>query len=572
MNKQELEQSLKIALDQKDRGELEALARQAISTYPDEPIGYAYLAEAILLQRPIPFEKAEYCLAKASQLAPTDNHYIAKFATLKTQQGETGIAQILWGKILRSEPNNLEALTARAQYCMYTTNDYNQAIKFFDQLLQHHTEHTKGYFYRAGAHFEMESYDKALQDYNHAVELSGGVEDMDALLLKLAIVRALNHTPEIISTYEAMLNIEPNSIFYHRELARVFVAEENHEKAAKHYGKTLELMEKPDPNIAYSLGQALIHNEQYEEALKAFDIFVKHSTSPELALLTQIDLLIKLNRLEEALDKIQQAKAITQDDYKKSQLILFHAEALSQLKRYTEAHDILAPAINNPGMNQSKGYTLLGIIYFGVGMEEQAYNFLKAASVKKSDKAVHFVRENLHHYSYDLQQKTLEENKAIIEKNSNSTFINTVKGKVWRFKDLLSEDLKQQEEKVVNAVKQSMSTTIFFFTEKGLLNLTSEGAFLFLYKIIEEKPNSSVLELIPLDQWGEHVNATIKLHNNGLLTFSKRKTQVCVLEQQKTEDLDENVKIQLAKFIQRDTLELLGGNATELVSQVWPTA
>jgi tetratricopeptide (TPR) repeat protein len=572
MNKQELEQSLQIALDKKDKEELEALARQTISRHPEDPMGYAYLAEAILLQNPIPFEKAEYCLAKASQLDPTDNSYIAKFATIKTQKGEMGIAQILWGKILRSEPNHLEALTARAHYCMYTTNDYRQAIKFFDQIIQYHSEHTKSYFHRASAHFEMASYGQALQDYNRAVELSNGVEDMDALLLKLAIVRALEQSQAIIDTYEAILEIEPDSIFYRRELARVFVAEENHEKASEHYSRILELMEEPDANISYSLGQVLLNSKKYEEALEAFAVFVKHSKNPELAFLMQIETLIKLHRFEEALEIIQQAQEVTEDDYKKNQLILFHAETLLQLKRFTEAHDILAPAINNTGMNKSKGYALLGVIYFCVGMEKNAYEFLRAASVQKNDKATNFIRKNLHQYSYALQQKTLEENQTTIDKNSRSIFINNIKGKVWRFKDLQSEDLKQYEAAAVDAVKQSMFTTTFFFTEKGALNLNNEGAFLFLYKIIQETSESSILELTPLDQWGENVNATVTLSGNGLLNFSKQEDQVCVLEHQKTEDLDEVVKTQLTKFIQPDTLALLGVNASKLVHQVWPSA
>lgn len=572
MNKQELEQSLQIALDQKDRETLEALARKTISTFPEDPIGYAFLAEAILLQTPIPFEKAEYCLAKASQLAPTNNHYIAKFATLKTQQGEKGIAQILWGKILRSEPNHLEALSARAQYCMHTTTDYSQAITFFDQIIQHHSEHTKSYFHRARAYFEIESYGKALKDYNHAVERANGVEDMDALLLKLAIVRALNNIKEIIFTYEAILELEPESVFYHCELAKVCVAEENHRKAAKHYSKVLELMEEPNTNIAYSLGQSLLDSEQYEEALEAFDVFVKHSKTPELVFLMQIDTLIKLDRLEEALEKVLVAQKIIKDSYKKNQLILFHADILLQLKQFNEAHDILAPAINNPDINQSKGYTLLGIIYFCVGMEDYAYNFLKAATLKKNEKAAHFLREHLHHHSYNLQQKTLEDNKATIEQNNTSKFVNSVKGKVWRFKDLQSLDLDQADDKIVQAVKQSMYTTTFFFTEKGALNLNNQGAFLFMYKIITETPNSSTLELTPLDQWGDKISATFTIGSDGSLAFSKQANQACILEYQKTEALDEVVKTELSKFIQRETLELLGDNTNTLVNQVWPTA
>ena len=569
MNQKELEQNIQIALEQGDRAQLEILSKEAISNYPEQAFGYFHLAKAIMMEYPTPYEKVEYCIAKASQLAPDNIDYLAQFATIKSLRGQEKEAQLFWGKIIRMEPQHLEALIARGRHYMHKNSDYKKAVEMFSQAIHYHPKHAQSYFYRAGACIEMGNATQALIDYNQAIQLNGGVEDLDALQLKLQILKVVGTPEQLIATYRAILAIQEESPFYHQQLAILLANEEQHREATVHFERAVSLSSKPNINLVYDWGQSLFKSEQYEKALEAFDLYIKHSDSPRLGLLMQAKILLLLEQYEDLLTLVPKAIALLNEPNDKDQLILLQAEALIQLKKYKEASDILVPIPERSRIHEKEARYLLGTIIFWIGGHLKAYNRLNTLASSGHERARAFVREHLQDYIYPIQKDAIEKYKSSFKKNAASAFVKKLKGKIWRFQDLISDELSGIPEEYLNNIKESLSITSIFITTKGLFLLSMNGLVLFTYKIIEETKKNCTIELFPLHQSGTATKIPLTLQQGGLLHVQIQENQKYVLKYKLLRAIEGDTKEHIRKMVVRESLELLDEEALTLAQEIW---
>ena len=396
MNKQELEKSIELALIKGEKEQLEILSREAVSVYPEEAFGYAYLAEAILMEFPVPYTKAEYCFVKALQLAPNNTSYMARFATIKDKQNQGSNAQILWGKILTIEPNHLEALIARGLHLLNNVLDYKQAKEFFDKAIQQYIGHPKNYFYRAICYFKLKEYDKALKDYEYFAQLRGEQETVEELLIKAEICRGLNDVDKLVKTYYAISNLVPNDPFYCTECAHVLLKNEQYKEAAEQYDTALKLTNKTSKryaNIAFSLGEVLYKDQQYEAAIDAFEDYVENTENPIVGLLKQIDIHLELKQAQNALNRIKIAQNINADPLYTEQLIKMEGEILIEIKEYDKAIDVLTPLAEKLGAYQFESMYLLGKAHFLANRMQISYQFLHSAALQNQMEANSFLNK-----------------------------------------------------------------------------------------------------------------------------------------------------------------------------------
>ncbi|MFK7797209.1 MAG: hypothetical protein AB8E82_07120 [Aureispira sp.] len=568
MDKQKLEESIKIAFEQGEQEQLKTLSKEAVASYPDDSFGYAYLAEVFMMESPIPYEKAEICIAKASELSPKNIKYLSQFASLKSEMGESDIAQIIWAKILLIEPNNLEALTAQGHYQLYTVKDRSKAVELFDLAIASNIDNPDGYINRAIAYTETEEYEKALNDYNHALELGLEETNIQNLSLKLTILNQLGKLDEVLDTYDKILSIDDSIAAYSVNYAQLLYSREQYEKAATYYGKALEALGNNDPFLLYPWGESLYKSKQYDKALEAFNSYVEHADDPELGFLMQIKSQIKLGKAEKALKSIKKAQKSTKDAYKKDQLITLECEALIVLENYKEAGKILKPIFEQAGPFQIEAHYLLGKLCFLMEDPHSAYQLLKTAAGQNHEESIAFVRDELHDLAYSVQQATFENNQAVLEKNATSAFIQQIEGKVWRFSDIISQGFSESSEDAVASVKDGMFHTTLVVTKKAFLQVSRQGVSLSIYRINEESPTGIDAEFYPLDQFGSGMAASINIQEDGLLKYGQE-DEYLVFKPENLEDLDAGVKTQLTKFINRDVLELMGEAITPLADLVW---
>jgi tetratricopeptide (TPR) repeat protein len=569
MNKNQLKQSIKVALQRGEREQVELLSKEAVSNYPEEPFGYAYLAEALLMDDPTHYNQAELYLAKASQLSPENTLYMSLFATLKSEQGEEEAAQLLWDKILTMEPSNMEALLAKGCYLLYTNQDYKQAVELFDQAIQYHIDHAPSYLHRAHAYLGSKQYEKALNDFNHAFQLNNEEANKKALLLKLKILQGLNHTEALIETYKNLLTFEPDHAPYHLEVAELLSFSGRHKEAAEHYESVMELQSYQNTAIAYAWGEALYESQQYAKALKALELFAQGASDSLIVFLKQIPIYIHLGQYEVALQKIALVRRNNEDEEIENHLKLKEAEVLFHLKYYKEAISILELILQANDAPQAEVYYWLGKAWFMIDELAEAYQELKTAALKGHVAAANFLNKYLQDYLYQLQKETLEASSKAIEVNSQSSFIKKIKGKIWRF-DTIEQQSKPYTQEQLKAINNKMALLTICVTEQGLVLVLQENITLFAYKINKETYNSIRVRVVALDQLS-HLDITLRLNNNGQLNyqFDSTPNQTIVLKEVAPNNLDTPTKSHLKKIAQRKHLELLGKNIRPFVKAVW---
>lgn len=576
MNKEELEQSIQLALKEKVQDRAEALSREAISTYPEESFGYAYLAEAMLMKYPVPYDKAEYCLAKASQLAPQNTSYIARFAHLKSKQGDQDNAQLLWGKVIRLEPTHLDALINRGLYFLEQNADFNRAIEIFDQAIQHHLEYALSYCYRAVAYLGLKEYEKSINDYNHYVSLRDNKEEEQDLLLKVRILRGLEQYDTVVEIYQQLSDLQPEEAFYYTQCADVLTTIERYEEAVKQYEKAIQLIDQNSPQYpttAFALGETFYQNKQYQKALDAFEIFVQHSDMPIIGVMRQIDIYIQLQQYQKALEELEAAQAQNNDAMRGEELSKMQGEVLLEIGEYQKAYEILHAIISRNSIYIDDARYLIGKIHLNKGALHKAYASVKVASYNGHQKATEFLQNNekLQNFVYSLQEQNLKNSADVIAENNNAPFVKKISGKVWCFDGFKDTNAANEaEEQLLEELAVKMTSMSLCLTTKGILVVMPNSATLSVYRIAKSTANSMNIETMSLDQIMQS-KVQLNLNDEGQLEYmvDGNEKRAMLLKETALDVLSHDTKKILPKHTQHRNVALLDGHIKALADYVW---
>lgn len=567
MNKDELKEALEAALQQEAYEQLETLAKEAVSAYPQEAFGYAYLGEALLGELPIPFPEVELCLAKASELEPKNPHYLARFARVKEFQGEKEAAQLMWGKILSLDPNHVEALIGKGVYHLNTTQDNEQALSFLNRALEQEQQ-SAIYLYRADTYNRMEQYEAALQDVNQAIKLEPGF-DPHMTLLTISIFKNLGQLKEVLPLYEELIaKDEEENYLYHYEYALALVELQQLDKAVEQLSKANELTNNQDGTILYALGEAAYKNQQYEIALSAFRQCVEIKPELSEASFNVIAILIKQGKLEEAATTVKSLKKqLKGDAFLEDRALILQGEILIALKDYKKAEDILVPVAKKQGLYQKEAYFQLGILYHQQGDAPKAYKFVKAAAAKQHEAASAYLRTELAEVVDQLRTAAITANKAAFSKNEKSDFLNKVFGKLWVFDNLKSERLNDFGPEQVENVKKSLASSSLMMAERGILMLSDRQEEMATYKIQKETASGALIEFLPMDGFASFV-AKLQLTKEGNLVFSKEKGEVVLYKEQNPTEVDTTIKAVYQAKIQTEDAQYLGEKAAPVLEKI----
>lgn len=574
MGRQELEQSIKTAQQQGEKDQLEMLAKEAVSAYPEAPFGYAYLAEAMLMKFPTPYDKAEYCLAKASELDPKNTQYLSSFASLKSKQGDENIAQIFWTKILLLDSNHLEALIAKGDYELNVTFDYQKALKLFTQAIKHHADHVEGYLYRSKAFCQLQDYDKALKDYYQGIKINGGVEDIQALSLKLNILLGIGNSEDIIAAYQAILALNPNLAHFHSACAEHLVALGRYKEAADYYSNASELLGHKDHILAYEWGEALYNDGRYTEALQAFDIYIKHAENPELALLKQIPIYVQMQDYQTALEKVAAARK-QNSDLLPEDFLDFHAgEILFGLEDYTEALKYLKKLTHDSTSYQEEAIYLIGKIAFSNDELHRSYHAMRFSSGLGFEPATTFLREELHDFFDFFLIDFFKTTDDLIANNAASAFIQQYQGKLWCFEDIEGESIQEFPPKLADNLKKEMAVTTLIITDKAFLKLSKSAVTLYTYKIMKETENSisfPVKNIHKTAERGAELEIDLTINEEGLLEYEDNlnPNSVMTFKEANPEMLSEEAVNLFQKFIHQETFGRLGDVIKPIAQHIW---
>lgn len=562
MNKEELLQAIQEAFAKQQHASLEALAKEAIQTHPTEAFGYAYLAEAILLEEWPRYGEAELCLAKAAELSPQNTDYLRSFAHLKAQQDDHASAQLMWGKILTLDPEHPEALLAKAAYQLQEYQNYEHALEFLHRLLAVHSDAHVGYLYRAEAYTGLEQYPLALEDLEQAKALNN-TPLLSALLLEIEVRTALGHAQEVEDLYETLLIQAPEEPYYCLAYGQWLATQERFERAREVLTHYAEQSETPSSAALYLLAEmALVtaHTEQAVEILQRY-ITLEPEEIEGRFLLAQAYLMAE--QYDQAHDQAQTLLDQAKDNNTQQRATLIQGEALFRLGQFAEAEQALIPLAKATNLYQKKAFYLLGLLYHQQSALPKAYRMMKAAQLGQHAPAATYIRTQLQDYVDELHQTALQANAVAITKHSSAPLIQATKDKIWRYQDFDSQKLSGFTPEQVANIKQRLTTTTLLLTERGLALLSQDSGDLFTYRIERQKGTTAILELLPLDQLPAQ-RVKIALMADGLLSYSKEKGETLVFEAVEADQLPEATKALFTRYCTDTQLERLGDIASQV--------
>lgn len=567
MNTDELKEALEKVLKEEDYVQLENLAKEAISAYPQEAFGYAYLGEALLGELPTPFPEVELCLAKASELEPTNTTYLSRFAVIKGMQGATDAAQLMWGKILSIDPNHKEALVAKGVYQLNTNQDYEKALPFFNRALEQDNQHVTAYLYRAHLYNNIAHYTEALQDIRQAIALAPDF-DKDVTLLTIEVFKNLKQLDATLPLYEELLEKGTPNYLYHLDYSSVLTTLEQLDKAVEQLEKANELTENKDTVVLYTLGETALQAQQYNKAIQAFETCL--ALNPELteAAFSIISVQIKQEQYEEALKAVKVLqKQVKDEKLLTARATVLEGEILIGLEKQKKAEDLLVPIAKQKGMYQMEAYFQLGRLYHQQGAAPKAYKFVKAAAAGLHQEAKQYLNKQLGEVVDQLRTAAIDANKAAFSKNEQSNFLNKVFGKLWVFDNLKSERLSGFGPQQVENVKQSLALASLMMAEKGILMLSDRQEEMATYKIQKETASGALIEFLPMDGFAGFV-AKLQLTADGSLAFSKEKGEAILYKEQHPKEATTALKAVYQAKIKTKDAQYLGEKAGSILEQI----
>jgi len=561
MDKEELIAALKKALAEKDQVALESLAKEAVSTYADEAFGYYYLAESLALEVPARLAEAEICLAKALEIEADNVDYLCRFAQLKDKQGKFEDAQIIWSKVLKTSPNHIEALVAKATFRINAYQDFEEGLELLNQAIENaESLHIQAHWQRALAYNGLEKSKEALADAN--IVLGEGFDE-SATVLKITLLKDLGQLADTLALYQELLEEVPDKFSYQFNYGKELLEQQQYEAAAQQLKKAAELLTEEHPLFYQTLGQACLYALQLDAALAAFDqCLVIDPENYEVALL-RIQTLMEMEQYDKALAAIDTLLHQDLDDTSlEERLLIQKGMALIATDKLKEAQKVLTPLAKKTGLRQKDAYYGLGVAFHQQEDLGKAYKFLKAAKATGHPLAAEYINAHLIDYLQKLQERAMQANEAAYDKNADSV-LQACFGKLWRFKDLDSQNMADFSEQQKETVKEDMQNFSLLMTEKGVLLLSDDQEEKMTYRIKKEASKGALVEFLPLDNFPPFV-AKLQLEGKDL-TFSREKGEVMHLQAEELATVPETLAKLYQQKVNRSEVAFLGDKAAAVL-------
>ncbi|MFM2061456.1 MAG: hypothetical protein RLZZ507_1126 [Cyanobacteriota bacterium] len=280
---------------------------------------------------------------------------------------------------------------------LYSANEYETAIAFYEQELKFKPDDHYAWYNRGHALLNLGNNEKAILSYEQALKFKP--DDYSAWYNRGNALRNLGNNEEAILSYEQALKFAPNDHYTWYNRGNTLRILKRNKEAILSYDQALKF--KPNDYYAWNnRGIALRNLGKYEEAILSYDQALKIQPDDHYAWYNRGIALRKLGRNEEAILSYDQALKIRPDDHYAWNN---RGNALDDLGRTEEAlfcYDQalkLKPDDKYAWYNKACCYAIQGNIEQAIANLEQAINLQpeEFANMAKADPDFHCIREDI---------------------------------------------------------------------------------------------------------------------------------------------------------------------------------
>lgn len=312
------------------------LSREWLKMMPDSIDAHCKLAFSLLnLDRS---HDALRAIENAFQISPDDSETLLLKATILESLGKVDESKEIIMRLLEDEPENADYHYAHANI-LQTARDFDSAIDIYLYLLENSEDYALQIYQDLAFCFNaVEDYDKALEYYEHAIQLNPF--DSNLWYNKGVIYSNLLDTKKAIPAFDMAVTVEPGFFIAWFNLAHSYSTENRLEDSADAYLKALEIKPK-DIDCLHNLASVYGDLCLYEKALELFEQIIE--INPHLAsavygagLCFEI-----LNKYDSAIECFDRAIALNNKYF---EVYLSYSHLLLKLERNEEAIILLKKA------------------------------------------------------------------------------------------------------------------------------------------------------------------------------------------------------------------------------------
>lgn len=190
-----------------------------------------------------------------------------RLAIKNHQSGNLKEAEVLYKKVLKKQPSNVDALLMLGS--IYSQiEDYELSLRYVNKALQINPSNPYIYYNLGNTHRKKGDIDEAIKCYQQAIKLKPDFADAH---YNLAIVyQAKNLYDVALIHYEKALKLEPKMFDAHVNIGNILFLKKDYTKAEYHFKKALAI--NPSFSMAYlGLGNLYKEIELFDEAIKYYE-------------------------------------------------------------------------------------------------------------------------------------------------------------------------------------------------------------------------------------------------------------------------------------------------------------
>ena len=291
----------------------------------------------------------------------------------------------LWGKSAENDRHYEEALQAYEKVLVcdpdtdYVIRDIafllikmdrnKEAIEWLNNIVSRDPDDIENRLLLAKLYAGMADFDKAIATYNEILKIN---EDQQTLLMLGSLYAHIKQYDKAQEYLERLLALNPDSYMGHYYLARLYRELHLYSKALASYEKALAI--NWSSRLAYEVAELDEQQGRLEEAAALYRRIVEEDESDETARSRLINVYLRMDKVEFALQQLQEMKDVATDprmvDFTISRLLIAK-------ERYDEAITLLQPIIDADPDQQAARY-LLALAYNQKGEVQKAVELLKA--------------------------------------------------------------------------------------------------------------------------------------------------------------------------------------------------
>ncbi len=502
MDQQSLHEQLRQALEEQQLSQLNALAEQAVTAFPQEAFGYYYKGEALLLEGRT--DEAIPHIKKALTINDSlDYSLTLTLALLQNNDEEEARNNI--EQLLEKYPENAELHVLAAAYFQGQTEAEEQLFSHLDRALSLNPEHLQALEMRAYALEAAGEMEKALDDIDSLIKLD--TQSPAWRDIRISLLKKLGRQEEVEAEFRQLIAQNPEDIELRLSFGDYYMEIAEYKEAEYTYSDALDLEKREGGHSAYSLkkrGLALLRQNAYAKATEDFKKLIKIDDEDADGYLYLADIYLALTKKEMALNYLEIGLDMVADGRWRLQQKL--GELYLEQEQWLQAEEAFTQMTRNV-QGQAEGFFQLGLLYLRQGDMEAAYFALKEADENLHEKAEELMLLHCKKYmkaDARLAEKDLmEEYEDEFPLNAQSPALQKAFGKIWK----LDEKATAQKNEILGQLPPEMKNILLKAFQGMLVYLSPKGLLIFnagkedtraLYSIDTETGNKVTVEMLPL--------------------------------------------------------------------------